>query len=149
MLKSYPPEREKTRLDDCLPRRPSPSNINIRNCEDKMKCLSIRQPWALLLCVGGKAVENRSRSPLYRGKVAIHAGSNTTGLEHYIGQDSWDESLRRFFSFGAIIGVAELFDSVPFGEGVTDDAWAEGPFCLMFRNPRLLVTPIPYKGRLN
>jgi hypothetical protein len=101
------------------------------------------------LCVGAKTVENRSRSPLYRGQVAIHAGANKAGLEHYIGQDSWDESLREFFSFGAIIGMAELYDSVPFGRSLRDDAWAEGPLCLVFRHPRLFLKPIPYKGRVN
>ncbi len=114
-----------------------------------MKCLSIRQPWALLVCVGAKMIENRSRNTLHRGEIAIHAGGNTAALKHFAEQDAWDESLRELFSFGAIIGVADLCDAVPFERCLHSDPWAEGPFCFMFRNPRLLVTPIPHKGRVN
>ena len=39
-----------------------------------MKCLSIRQPWAWLVVVGIKPVENRKWYSAYRGPILIHAG---------------------------------------------------------------------------
>jgi hypothetical protein len=115
----------------------------------KMKCLSIRQPWALLVCVGARTIENRSWNTSYRGEVAIHAGGYRDAVLHFEQQDSWDGSLSEVISFGAIIGVAELFETVPFDQRAWDDPCAEGPFCLVFRNSRFFRTPIPHKGRVN
>ncbi len=114
-----------------------------------MKCLSIRQPWALLVCVGSKLIENRSKTTHYRGEIAIHAGSHAAALMYFSEQDGWDESLREWFAFGAIIGVAELFDAAAFDRRIHDAPWASGPYCLKFRNPRLFCDPIPHKGRVN
>ena len=38
-----------------------------------MKTLSIRQPFASLICRGIKTIENRSWDTAYRGKLLIHA----------------------------------------------------------------------------
>ncbi len=38
-----------------------------------MKTLSIRQPWAQLICSGFKDIENRTWKTNYRGKILIHA----------------------------------------------------------------------------
>ena len=38
-----------------------------------MKTLSIRQPYASLICRGIKTIENRSWDTFYRGKLLIHA----------------------------------------------------------------------------
>jgi hypothetical protein len=38
-----------------------------------MKTLSIRQPYAALICRGIKKAENRSWETKYRGKILIHA----------------------------------------------------------------------------
>jgi len=38
-----------------------------------MKALSIKQPYASLIAMGIKDVENRSRRTLYRGRILIHA----------------------------------------------------------------------------
>ena len=40
-----------------------------------MKTLSIRQPFASLICRGIKTIENRSWNTQYRGKLLIHASS--------------------------------------------------------------------------
>ena len=64
-------------------------------------------------------------------------------------QDTWDESVTEMLSLGAIIGVAELCDTMPFDEHVWDDPCAEGPFCLLFRNAKLFRALIPHKGRVN
>ena len=62
---------------------------------------------------------------------------------------TWDESIRPMLSFGAIIGVTELYDALPFTEQVWADPCAEGPICFLLRNSRLFRTPIPHKGRVN
>jgi len=41
-----------------------------------MKTLSIRQPFASLICRGIKTIENRSWETSYRGKLLIHASGN-------------------------------------------------------------------------
>ena len=38
-----------------------------------MKTLSIRQPFASLICRGIKTIENRSWDTTYRGRLLIHA----------------------------------------------------------------------------
>ena len=38
-----------------------------------MRALSIRQPWAYLIAIGAKDVENRSWLTRFRGRIYIHA----------------------------------------------------------------------------
>ena len=46
----------------------------VRNIENCMKVLSIKQPWASLICAGIKDVENRTWKPKNNpGKILIHA----------------------------------------------------------------------------
>lgn len=40
-----------------------------------MKALTVRQPYASLIALGHKLVENRSWSTLHRGPLAVHAGA--------------------------------------------------------------------------
>lgn len=47
-----------------------------------MKALSIRQPWAWLITMGYKPVENPTWETLYRGPVAIHASQGMTRDEY-------------------------------------------------------------------
>jgi hypothetical protein len=115
----------------------------------EMRCLSIRQPWGLLVCVGARTIENRTWNTAYRGEIAIHAGGYELAVRHFMKQDTWDESIRDMVSFRAIIGVTELHDTMPFDEHEWNDPCAEGPYCFLFRNARLFRTPIPHKGRVN
>lgn len=46
------------------------------------RCLSVRRPWAPLITLGYKGVENRSWHTAYRGRIAIHA-SNGDELAAY------------------------------------------------------------------
>ena len=39
-----------------------------------MKALSIKQPWAWLICAGYKDIENRDWSTKFRGRIYVHAG---------------------------------------------------------------------------
>src|SRR5262245_23921031 len=76
-----------------------------------MKALSIRQPWASLVVMGHKDVENRSWQTNYRGPLLIHAG-----LAHANGAF---ESIEKRYGLrlldlprGGIIGSVELVDVV-------------------------------------
>lgn len=114
-----------------------------------MNCLSVRQPWALLVCVGTKTIENRSWTTTFRGLIAVHAGMSTKGVDSLLTVEGMYPSLTKdLFVFGAIIGVAELYDVLPFSGQLRDDPWAEGPYCFMLRNSRLFAEPIVHKGRV-
>lgn len=43
----------------------------------KFKAISIKQPWAYLICAGIKDVENRTWPTKYRGRVYIHASAKS------------------------------------------------------------------------
>ena len=114
-----------------------------------IKCISIRQPWAWLVCVGAKEIENRGRSPTYRGVVAVHAGANTQGIQVLRNSDSSGLIDFSRFSFGAIIGTVELVNVVAPPIRQVPNSWAVGPYCWVFKNPVLFDSPIPHKGRLS
>lgn len=122
-----------------------------------MKTISVRQPWAYLICSGFKDVENRSRRILYRGKILIHAPirfdnreDNCLTLkqaEYVITESGWGE---RFFDkdfvFSAIIGSIEIVDCINDSESI----WAEpGQWHWILKNPVLFDKPIlNVKGKL-
>lgn len=47
------------------------------NRPDLNKAISIKQPWAYLICTGIKDVENRTWPTKYRGRVYIHASGTS------------------------------------------------------------------------
>ena len=47
------------------------------NRPDLNKAISIKQPWAYLICAGIKDVENRTWPTKYRGRVYIHASAKS------------------------------------------------------------------------
>ena len=99
-----------------------------------VKALTVCQPYAHLIAIGEKRVENRTWGTHYRGPVAIHAGRSWAWMragdaEHYPGM-----------AFGAVVAVAELAACLhicdvragraPDGfEWVARHAHTEGPFC--------------------
>lgn len=128
-----------------------------------MKALSIRQPWAWLVCAGYKDVENRSWSAWLRGRVYVHAGlhedSGAYGAGCELGPWILDRLTpeakaawwRPFYADqhyfppgGAIIGEVDIVDCVT----RSSSPWFEGPYGFVLRNPTLYEKPLPYKGRL-
>lgn len=47
-----------------------------------MMALSIRQPWAWLICMGYKDIENRDWATKYRGPFLVHAGLTMTSRDY-------------------------------------------------------------------
>ena len=78
-----------------------------------MKILLVRQPWAGLIVLGHKTVENRSWKTMYRGPVRICASKRPDDV-------SADDIKRRFdialdyneLLLGGIIGITEIVDCV-------------------------------------
>jgi hypothetical protein len=80
--------------------------------------------------------------------VSIHAGQKkqrVNELARQLGKKALPTGL---FTFGAIIGVAELVDAVEMNESLERNPSAFGPVCWVFKNPLLLPSPIPSKGKL-
>lgn len=117
-----------------------------------MKALSIQQPWAGLIVIGYKDIENRDWSTTYRGPRLIHAATKMY-------EDSFLEATRIIrqcglarierpeqmpeFTRGAIVGIVDLVDVVDH----SSSPWFAGVYGWILANPRPL-NPIPFKGRL-
>lgn len=139
-----------------------------------MKTLSIKQPWAWLICAGYKDIENR-RWPIGRNsrhgpyssrdvdnfalplpsRIYVHAGKT----------DDWSAKTEGFLyrifdadvpllvprcgtspdQFGAIIGEVDITGCVKNSKS----PWAvPGQYHFVLANPKLYDKPIPYRGQL-
>ena len=120
-----------------------------------MKALSIRQPWAWLICAGYKDIENRNFDAPRIGRIYVHAGEKVDnegaiwlwenkerlGIQGCI--DEW-VNICNTWKQGAIIGEIDI-------EYVTshhDSLWFVGPFGYVLKNPVLYEVQIPCKGKL-
>lgn len=133
-----------------------------------MKCLSIRQPWAWAVASGIKGVENRGWETPYRGTILVHASANRSEVSRVIFPDEIPDTAGEFvisgaeragveppdldaLAFGAIVGVADLVDCIPYREADTrpdmDHYWAFGPWCWVLANARP-VGPRKWPGAL-
>lgn len=108
-----------------------------------MKVISIRQPWATLVCGGAKTIENRTWQTSHRGLLAIHTGAFQKASNQLVPSE-----VRDSLYFGGIIGTVELREIVE-REDISDNPWAEGPLCFVFENPKLFRTPFAHKGRVS
>ena len=118
-----------------------------------MKALSVKQPWAWAIIVGGKPLENRDwrYPPKYRGPLLIHA-SKTFDDEGYkwilenasdLGLYPEDIPEKKDFQRGGVIGKADLTGVVT--EHIS--RWFFGSLGLVMENQDSLPF-IPCKGAL-
>jgi hypothetical protein len=119
--------------------------------------LSIRQPWASLILLAGKNVENRSWPTYTRGPILIHAAQGMTkkeyeeamGFAHQIAPHRISNLLfagllqASNLQRGGIIGSVNLADCVY----QSDSPWFQGPYGFVLQDPKPLPF-IPFKGRL-
>jgi hypothetical protein len=109
-----------------------------------VKALTICQPYAHLIAIGEKTVENRTWPASYRGRLAIHAGKSRAWL------DVDDERQYPGMPFGAIVAIATLRACVRLGE--IAEPWASntehvnGPWCWCLGDVERLKTPVPCRG---
>ena len=133
-----------------------------------MKALSIRQPWAWLICAGYKDIENRNwrigRKPALGGtyqdrglqmpqRIYVHAGKSDSELTKEVADFIFarlDENQRdRYYredcsERGAIIGEVTITACVK----ESASPWFEGPYGFVLSDPVLYKKPIPYRGQL-
>lgn len=127
-----------------------------------MKVISIRAPWWWFILHAGKDIENRdwNHVPTYQGPVLIHASKwwsragfeddweSARGMEKRVGKPMvgsgiWSSDKIRSLG-GYIVGIVDMVDAV----WKSESPWFVGRIGLVFKNPRLLETPIPFKGQL-
>jgi hypothetical protein len=136
-----------------------------------MKALSIKQPWAWLICKGIKDVENRTwhihmppllNYPATPRRIYIHASKVIDDgawnfIHHRVSTEIWDmirtEDFYRSLVKGAIIGEVDIIGCQYRNPSAKDphiySVWHEvGMYGLLLANPILYDKPIPMKGKL-
>ncbi len=98
-----------------------------------MNALTVCQPYAHLIAVGVKPIENRTWPTSYRGELAIHAGLSREWL------DAGDELPPRS-EWGVAGGVR-----APEAPQATSEH-ANGPWCFVLERVRRLRVPVPCRG---
>ena len=113
-----------------------------------MKALTICQPYAEMILLGEKRVENRTWSTRFRGRFAIHAGKSREWM------DPDDE---RPYVFGAVVAFATLLavehvDDIEAGgldlrfPWLREHSHCHGPFCWVLGDVQRITQPVPMKG---
>ena len=115
---------------------------------DKMRALSVHQPWASLIASGEKRVENRSwKHPTkYRGVLLIHASKKLIGGPR--------DRNGEIIPLGAIVAVVQLTAILSVknarqwfkSRGIDQRLHLFGPTCLILDNVFRLPEPVPCKG---
>jgi hypothetical protein len=148
----------------------------------ELPALTVKQPWAHMIANLGKLVENRTWETRYRGLLAIHAGAysgwDKNAETSLVALEAWKRwagvpatgevatPLTRgdafsFFSFGAVIAVAEVVGChhsdecmhaeylVPPGQRTGCSPWAvRGQWHIELVNVVPLGEPVPCRGKL-
>jgi len=123
-----------------------------------MKALSIRQPWAWLICAGYKNIENRTWSTKFRGRIYVHTGKkpDIDGWQHleecyenYPNGTEWIDVFQTtpqklLDICGCIIGEVDIVDYVT----ESKSPWFIGRYGFVLANPVLYDKPIPCMGKL-
>lgn len=98
-----------------------------------LRALTVCQPFAHLIALGLKPIENREWPTKYRGDLVIHAGKS----RDWLGPD--DLACYPAMVFGAVVCRVELYDCVPLRNlppALTGHQHAHGPWCWLLRNVR-------------
>lgn len=115
---------------------------------NRMRALSIRQPWAWLIVNGHKDIENRSWPTKVRGTIAIHASKGMTHKEYV---DCYYLAARQGIKLpslpdlqrGGIVGTADIVDCV----SESDSPWYFGEYGFTLTNAKPLPF-VPLLGKL-
>jgi hypothetical protein len=131
-----------------------------------MKALSIKQPWAWLICAGYKDIENRNWfigrkvasgavdfSLVLPTRIFVHAGKTpdfTWDTEDFIKRNLTESQYKdyqaysNYLTFGAIIGEVDITACVKESES----PWFVGPYGFVLDNAAFYDPPIPCRGAL-
>ena len=117
-----------------------------------MKLLTIKQPWASLICLGIKDVENRTwrQNSLIGERLLIMASKKEENMDST--NNRWREEYQRLVADGIVPPLNELPKGVIIGyvdvvsiDEVHDSIWAADSSHLKYvlTNPHLFQTPLP------
>lgn len=116
---------------------------------ERLRAISIRQPWAWAIIHAGKDIENRCWSTKVRGRVLIHA-AKAWDDDEFCDAVNFMKALGitlpdpRTLEHGGIIGSVEVVDCV----SSSTSPWFCGRFGFVLRDPR----PLPFvalRGQLS
>lgn len=124
-----------------------------------MKVLSIKEPFATLICNGDKTIETRSWKTNYRGEILIHASGKSLAKEYLDNPFVVDLIGGMKFNYGNIICKCELVDCIHMDEVFIDNIkkntkeynlglYELGRYAWILKNVQPIV-PISAKGKLN
>lgn len=125
---------------------------------EPLPILSIRQPFAYLVCEGIKNIENRSWFTDYRGGILIHASKN---LDQFHEDCEWVEESygvvipKKEVVIGKVIGEVQLTgmicpgsDSFPLSLGTGGlDWWSEDCYGWIFNEADRWARPLQFECR--
>jgi hypothetical protein len=112
-----------------------------------MKALTVRQPWADLIVLGVKDVENRTWRTHYRGPLAIHSSKGRPSKPDVERAEAIGGPLpfAEWHDLGRVIGRVTLLDCVL----DSTSPWAEeGAWHWLLADPGSVVAPDVVRGRL-
>lgn len=125
------------------------------------KVLTVHQPWARLLTIGEKLIENRDWHTPYRGTLLIHASRNSSLLQpkYSTQQKRWIDARSHLptddMPHGKIVGAVELLDTCELTLLKAHANWwrlrdhqhAVGRVCWIVGRPRAFAQPIDLRGQ--
>lgn len=120
--------------------------------DSRIKALTVCQPYAHLIAIGEKRIENRTWPTHHRGPLAIHAGKSRA----WLGPDDLDK--HPDMKFGAIVAVANLsrcfriealqaLAAEPGMQWLATHEHTEGPWCWQLDDVVQLANPVFYQGK--
>lgn len=125
---------------------------------NKIKVLTVRMPWAALIMLGLKNIENRTWTTSYRGKIVIHASAQNHDAEwmgaRYMCQKlgvKFPDGDMMLSKTGELLGVVTLSDiAQPFiTMSLKMHAWqVEDNYGWVLENPIPFPITLPIKGKL-
>lgn len=127
----------------------------------KVKVLSLMQPWAQLVVEGHKELETRSWTTKYRGELFIHASRKFFYADlELCKQDRFFKKCipdATVLKNGFIIGKVTLVDCIPVEEfngkiskqEITFGDYRPGRWAWVLENPIVLPNPIETPGKLS
>jgi hypothetical protein len=114
-----------------------------------MKGLTICQPYAHLVEIGDKPIENRTWPTDYRGPLVIHAGKSKDWMDDADGYGLAEAGL----AFGAVVCIVDMVECLKLKtlwpakyRHLEANEHANGPYCHIYENVRRLADPIPWRG---
>lgn len=125
---------------------------------DEGHCLSMHQPWALLLVKGIKIHEGRSWYTPHRGRVWIAATAKVPDSEEIVEVEQQYRYLLKDqrltfpsqYPVGCLLGCVDLVDCLPQDEYRIQYPEGESisPYVFICQNPQELVVKFPMKGKV-